>query len=160
MIYHSDGFTETAVSYYYCETMFTQFLVQNLRPCGTWSIWYLYYVFHVYPLEKIVLVIFGTYRPQRPGIFGDPPPLNTSGKGRTQFQILRKAREFTNASAASQKQKPTASQSKRIRRQARNISQENQHHRWRNFSPCSSTDNILRPIIKIMLKALFMFVFL
>jgi hypothetical protein len=54
------------------------------------------------PLEKIVLVIFGIYLPRRLRIFGDPPPLNASGKGNNQFQILLKAREITNASAAKQ----------------------------------------------------------
>jgi hypothetical protein len=70
------------------------------------------------PLKKIVLVIFGIYLPRRLRKFWAPPPLNASGKGNNQFQILRKPREIINANAAKQKPEPATKQKQKRGRPA------------------------------------------
>ena len=80
------------------------------------------------PLEKIVLVIFGIYLPRRLRNFWAPPPLNVSGKGKNQNQLLRKPREITNASAAKQKPEPTPSQKQKRGRPAASARQERPQH--------------------------------
>jgi hypothetical protein len=97
-------------------------------------------------------------------IFGDPPPLNVSGKGNNQFQILRKAREITNANAAKQKPEPTPRQKQKRGRPTASARQERpptSSARPPLEGPASAAAQIiiLRPIIRIMLKALSMFVF-
>ena len=98
---------------------------------------------------------------------GTHPHLMSVEKARTKIIFLQKPREITNASAAKQKPEPTPNKNKNLvglphepRRNGRNICQANvcrQHlEESANQQP---QDNILRPIINIMLKDLSMFMF-
>ena len=149
--------------------------MQYLRPCRSRSIWYLYYVFHVYPLKKIVLVIFGIYLPRRLRIFGDPPHSMSAEKARTKIIFCESPGKSPTPAPPNKSQNQRPTKNKNVvglphepRRNGRNICQANacrQHHQpgRRHLEPPANQqqqDNILRPIIRIMLKALSMFVFL
>ena len=114
------------------------------------------------PLKKFGLVIFGPWDPRRLVEAGGPTPTQTPGKRRQRQKNGTAPTPTTKAAAADTERRTTTTQTKKEPgRQAVNIISQANTAGIINAAASSTadTDNILRPIITIMLKALSMFAF-